>query len=58
MASRATEQLKKIIVLRDDWTIENGLITPTLKVRRIEVEKIHRARYPQWYAAKERMVWE
>jgi long-chain acyl-CoA synthetase len=52
------EKLEKIVILKDDWTIENGLITPTLKVKRNEVEKIHRKHYPQWYARKEMIIWE
>lgn len=33
------EQLDTLIVVNDDWTTENGLLTPTLKIKRTEVEK-------------------
>ena len=33
------ERLDRLIVVKDDWTVENGLLTPTLKVKRSEVEK-------------------
>jgi long-chain acyl-CoA synthetase len=33
------EKIAKIIVTRDSWTIDNSLMTPTMKVRRNEVEK-------------------
>lgn len=33
------EQFKDLRVLLEDFTLENGLLTPTLKVRRREVEK-------------------
>lgn len=46
------EQIKKVIVMRDDWTVENGLMTPTLKVKRNEVEKIHCSHYERWYTAE------
>ncbi|MBS1951579.1 MAG: Long-chain-fatty-acid--CoA ligase [Cytophagales bacterium] len=52
------ERLKKAVILKNDWTIENGLLTPTLKVKRNEVEKIHLPNYPNWYAQKEIVVWE
>jgi long-chain acyl-CoA synthetase len=29
-----TEKIKKHVLLADEWTVGNGLITPTLKVRR------------------------
>jgi long-chain acyl-CoA synthetase len=52
------ERLAKIIVLVQDWTIENGLMTPSLKVKRNEVEKIHRHRYPKWYDMPDEVVWD
>ncbi len=51
------ERLKKIIVTQP-WTISNGLITPTLKVRRNELEKLHAPKYAQWYEEKETVLWE
>jgi len=32
------ERIGAIIITREPWTIENGVLTPTLKVRRDEVE--------------------
>ena len=52
------EQLEKIIVLSRDWTIENGLMTPTLKVKRNEIEKIYLSRYRDWYHHHEPVLWE
>ncbi len=33
------EKLDTLIVMSEDWTTENGLLTPTLKIKRTEVEK-------------------
>ena len=52
------EKLMKIVVMKDDWTIENGLLTPTLKVKRNEVEKQKLANYPVWYKQPGWVVWE
>ncbi len=53
------EKLEKMVVMKDDWTVENGLITPTLKVKRNEVEKIHLPRYSEWYHTQPGIVvWE
>jgi long-chain acyl-CoA synthetase len=53
------EKLEKAVIMQTDWTIANGLMTPTLKVKRNEVEKIHVPKYSTWYHAKEGMViWE
>lgn len=33
------EKLDGVIVASDDWTIESGLLTPTLKLQRTAIEK-------------------
>ncbi|HRI78179.1 MAG TPA: AMP-binding protein [Cyclobacteriaceae bacterium] len=52
------EKLETAVVMRNTWTVENGLMTPTLKVKRNEVEKIHLPRYSKWYHEKGLVVWE
>ena len=53
------EEIAKIVVTKDAWTIDNGLMTPTMKVRRNEIEK----RYGELLAKleqdrKNRLCWE
>jgi long-chain acyl-CoA synthetase len=52
------ERLVKSVIMKNSWTIENGLMTPTLKVKRNEVEKIHMPKYPMWYQKAGVVVWE
>jgi long-chain acyl-CoA synthetase len=52
------ERLEKAVIMKEDWTIENGLITPTLKVKRNEIEKIHLPKYPMWYQQEGVVIWE
>jgi long-chain acyl-CoA synthetase len=53
------EKLEKAVIMKGDWSIANGLMTPTLKVKRNEVEKIHVPKYPTWFQAKDGVVvWE
>jgi long-chain acyl-CoA synthetase len=52
------ERITAAIILNEDWTIENGLMTPTLKVKRNEVEKIYLPKYPQWYKMSKPVIWE
>lgn len=51
------ERIEKIIIMPEPWTVENGLMTPTLKVKRNELEKIHLVRYPEWYQIPGEVVW-
>lgn len=52
------EQMEKIVVMKENCTIDNGLLTPTLKVKRNQVEKIHQPFYPEWFHRSELIVWE
>lgn len=52
------EKLETAVVMQKEWTQENGLLTPTLKLKRNALEKIYVPRYPGWYHEKGRVVWE
>ncbi len=52
------EMIEKIIIMKESWTIANGLITPTLKVKRNEIERLHLPKYPAWFDEKQIIVWE
>ncbi|HSC55183.1 MAG TPA: AMP-binding protein [Phnomibacter sp.] len=43
------EKIEKLVILKESWSIENGLLTPSLKVKRNELEKIFLPHYPTWY---------
>jgi long-chain acyl-CoA synthetase len=43
------EQIEAAVILKTEWTVENGLLTPTMKVKRNEVENIYRPNYLIWY---------
>ncbi len=52
------ERLHRLVVLKEDWTIENGLLTPTLKIKRNPIEDKYQPRYESWYHQTEAVVFE
>lgn len=52
------EKIEKAIIMSEEWTVENGLLTPTLKVKRNQVEKIHMPMYKTWFDSKEKVIFE
>ncbi len=52
------EKIEKAVIMKEIWTIANNMITPSLKVKRNEIEKIHLPRYPAWYQKAGTVVWE
>jgi len=51
------EVIKRFVIMDGDWTVENGCLTPTMKIKRRIVEKQHREAYPGWYESSETVVW-
>lgn len=43
-------KVRRLVVLTEPWTVENGLITPTLKVKRFEVLRRYQDRLEALYA--------
>lgn len=52
------EKIEKAVVMKEDWNVENGLLTPTLKIKRSRVEKIHMPMYKAWFDSEERVIFE
>jgi long-subunit acyl-CoA synthetase (AMP-forming) len=51
------EQLQMIVVAQDPWSIENGFLTPTMKVRRGRIEKAMEPHVESWYGTGRRVHW-
>ena len=43
------EKIHNIIIVKEDWTVENELLTPTMKIKRNAIEKIYQSNYVSWY---------
>ncbi|WP_154223196.1 AMP-binding protein [Marinicella rhabdoformis] len=50
------QKLDHIIVLKEEWTIDNGLLTPTMKVKRNEIENKYSHYLDQ--ELTENIIWE
>jgi len=54
----AFERLQFLVVVKDPWVIENGFLTPTMKIKRSKIEDTYAPRSEGWYAVGKRIVWE
>ena len=52
------EQLECLVVVTTPWTVDNGFITPTFKVKRNRIEDAYAARYDGWVASRRKVIWE
>lgn len=52
------EQLDYLVVVKDVWTVDNGFLTPTLKIKRSVIEDQYQHRAAAWLAAGEPILFE
>jgi long-subunit acyl-CoA synthetase (AMP-forming) len=51
------EKLQMIVVAPEPWSIENGFLTPTMKIRRNRIETAVEPNVEAWYAKKGKVHW-
>jgi len=51
------ERLQFIAVAREPWTIQNGCLTPTMKIKRSRIEASVAAQVDGWYSEPGPVVW-
>ncbi len=51
------EQLDSLIVVTEPWSVENGFITPTFKVKRNRVEEVYSPNYERWSGSRKPVIW-
>jgi long-chain acyl-CoA synthetase len=52
------EHISKMIILKEDWTIENNCLTPTLKIKRPIIEKKYLDSFERWNDQTESIIFE
>ena len=52
------EKIEKVVIMKEDWSVDNGLATPTLKVKRNAIEKIHQPYYKSWFEQIDTVIFE
>ncbi len=50
-------QLKLIVIAQHPWTIENGCLTPTMKIKRARIEQATAPQVEAWYAQGRKVIW-
>jgi len=51
------EHIKFVTVIGEAWTIGNGFLTPTMKMKRDVIEGAYKENLDDWYGARSPVIW-
>ena len=51
------EQLQMFVIAKEPWTVENGMLTPTLKIKRTPIEAEAKPHLDAWFDNKKPIIW-
>ena len=51
------ERLDFVVVVQEQWTVESGFVTPTLKIKRNVVETHYGPYFEAWAKQRKPVVW-
>ncbi|MGH8504375.1 MAG: AMP-binding protein [Stenotrophobium sp.] len=52
------ERLDYVVVVKDQWTIESGYLTPTMKIKRSIIEERYLPQAAGWREKQQDLIWE
>jgi len=45
------------VLVSTPWTVDNDMITPTLKVKRNRIDEVYGPRFEAWESGRQPIVW-
>ena len=51
------ERLQFLKIVKEEWNISNGFLTPTMKIKRAKIEETYNPYLDEWYEQKEQVIW-
>ncbi len=51
------EQLEFLVVVKEQWSVANGFLTPTMKIKRNFVEKYYQPHIQDWASQRKNVLW-
>ena len=52
------KKISTLVIVKDEWTEQNKILGPTLKIKRGNVEEMYSSKYSLWTANNSKIVWE
>ena len=52
------KKISTLIVVKDEWNQENGIVGPTQKLKRGAIEDLYSGSYLKWHESNENLIFE
>ena len=52
------KKISTLIIVKDEWTQENGIIGPTQKLKRGAIDELYSKKYLEWHESEESLIFE
>ena len=52
------KKISTLIIVKDQWTQENGIVGPTQKLKRGKIEEVYSKNYLEWHENEEKLIFE
>ena len=50
-------RISTIVICKDEWTPQNEILTPTMKIKRGNVDKMYMSKYDEWHHSNDKVIW-
>jgi long-subunit acyl-CoA synthetase (AMP-forming) len=50
------ERIAKLVLISEEWTVENAILTPSMKIKRKSIDEIYQAQYQTWMNSSELVI--
>ena len=51
-------RVSTIVIMKEAWTPDNGILTPTMKIKRVKIDEKFMSKYNEWHENSEAIIWE
>ena len=51
-------RVSTIVICKDEWNPQNEILTPTMKIKRGNVDKMYMSKYDEWHHSNDKVIWE